>query len=279
MAELALTYNAAAVLTANTPPAQGNLNRYNAASGALSVTLAALSSCPDGTNFIVAKDPLDTTINAVTFTRNGSDTFSDGSTSLVLTRPGQFAWIQVVTVSGTKYWAVILQGEENPRGGITAITSQFAQSNSTASADIATTTLPAASLFAGSTYRVRLLGTIKVKATSGTYTITPSIQGTALGTFQMASQTSAEGPVSFSLEIYITVRSTGSSGTAIAHGWGHIKFATNTAVIISSTNTTATTINTTSAASSSVLKVAGQWATADANNAVALEIAEIERVL
>jgi hypothetical protein len=278
MAGIQLTYNAAAAITANTAPTQGNVNRYNASSGALSISLPALSGVDDGANFTVEKDALDTTLNTVTFTRAGSDTFEDSATALVLFRPGAKALIQVVTVSGVKYWKVLMAGEANLRGGIAANVTQLALNTSTTETAVITTTLPDATLFAGSTYRIKLLGTVKVKATSGTLTFTPYIQNTALNTFQMASQTSAEGPVSFALEVMITVRTTGATGTAIAHGWGHIKFATNTALIISSTNTTATTISTLAAATET-LKLTATWATSDANNALAVEIATIERVI
>jgi hypothetical protein len=279
MPALQLTYGASAVITANTAPTQGNLNRYDASGGALSITLPALSGVDDGANFLIEKYVGDTGLNAVTFTRSGSDTFVNASTSFTLDRPGQRAWLQVVTVSSTKYWAVILAGETNPRGGLTAITAQSALNTSTTLTTIATTNLPAASLFAGATYRIKLLGTVKVTSTSGTLTFTPYLQNTALNTIQMASQTSAEGPVGFALEIMVTVRTVGASGTAIAHGWGHIRFATNTALILASTNTTATTVDTTSAAASTALAVKAQWATSNANNALAIEVATIERVL
>lgn len=279
MAALQLTYGAATVLTANTAPTQGNLNRYDASSGALAVSLPALSGVDDGANFIIEKASTDTTLNTVTFTRAGSDTFANGSTSYILNRPGQRVWLQVVTISSTKYWGIVMAGETNPRGGLTAITSQLALNTSTSLTTVVTTDLPAATLFAGSTYRIRLLGTVRVKATSGTLTFTPYIQNTALNTIQMASQTSAEGPVGFTLEILVTVRTTGATGTAIAHGTGHIKFATNTALVLTSTNTSTTTIDTTTAAASTALAVKAQWQTSDSTNALAVEIAEIERVL
>jgi hypothetical protein len=272
------TYTAAAVITANTAPSTGTVNRYNASGGALSITLPALSGLNDGANFVVEKYGGDTTLNAVTFTRAGSDTFDDGATSLVLTKPGRSVWLQVVTVSATKYWKAVVAGEVNQRGGIAANTAQLALNTSTTLTDVITTTLPAVSLFAGATYRIRLLGTIRVKATSGTLTFTPYIQNTALNTIQMATQTSAEGPVGFALEVMVTVRTTGATGTAIAHGWGHIRFATNTALILTSTNTSTTTIDTTSSATPT-LALKAQWQTSDSTNALAVEIATIERVL
>lgn len=272
------TYAAAAAITANTAPSTGYVNRYNASGGALSITLPALSGLNDGANFTVEKDALDTTLNTVTFTRSGSDTFDDGATTLVLNRPGIKALLQVITISTTKYWKVVLIGEAYQRGGIAANTSQFSLSNTTTPTAVISATLPGVTLFAGSTYRIRVLGTVKTTSTSGTLTFTPYIQNTALNTIQMASQTSAEGPVGFSLEVLITVRSTGATGTAIAHGFGWIKFATNTAVMLTSTNTSTTTIDTTSAATPT-LKLNATWATANSNNALAIETAVIERVI
>lgn len=279
MTTLATLLNGSTVIAASTAPTLGNINTYNASGGALTPALPALSGQNVGASCIVEKYALDTTLNTVTFTAAGSDTFDDTSTSFAIFVPGEKVNLQVISISGTKYWKAI--SATHHKNGLAAATAQFALSNSSSATDItgSSATLPAGKLAAGSTFRVKLFGTVKVKATSGTLTFTPFIQGTALNTIQMATQTSAEGPVGFWAEILITVRTTGSSGTAIAHGSGRIKFATNTAVDLTSTNTSATTVNTTAAAGSNVLKVQATFATADANNALALEIVTVERVL
>ncbi|WP_094359893.1 hypothetical protein [Mycobacterium marinum] len=273
------TFRGAAVISDTSAPAQGYVNSYDASAGTLSIALPSLSGLNPGANFIVEKSITDPTLNAVTFTADGSDTFDDGATSLTLSRPGRLVLLQTIWIAGTTYWKVLTCGELTRTGGIAAITSQLALSNSTTPTTVITTTLPAVTLAAGSTYRIKLLGTVRVKATSGTLTFTPYIQNTALNTIQMASQTSAEGPVGFSLEILITVRTTGATGTAIAHGDGVIKFATNSELTLTSTNTSATTIDTTSAAASTALLIQATWATADSNNALAVEIASIERLI
>lgn len=270
------TYLAAAPITTTTAPSTSYDNVYNANGGALSITLPALSTESDGANFIVEKYTLDGTLNSVTFNCNGGDTFYDGSTSLILRRPGEKRAIQVVTVSGTKYWQVLYG--LNPAVGLTAIASEFTLANSnTATTIIGPVALTPATLAAGSTYRFKLLGTVQVKATSGTLTFTPYIQGTALNTIQMASQGSAVGPFGFSLDILATVRTTGTSGTAIAHGNGWINFSTP--LMLTTTNTSTTTINTTAAASSTNLYVQATWQNADPANSLKIETATIERVI
>lgn len=281
MPELQVTYQAALVITSATAPQQGYLNLYNASAGALSVPMPALSSCPDGTNLIVAKDPADTTLNAVTFTRSGSDAFLDGSTSFTLTRPGRQVWLQVVTVAGIKYWAVIMAGELNMRGGITTITSQVSVTNTNSAFDIISTTLPAASLFAGSVYKAVLDGEIQTSnVASSSLTFTPYIQGAALAqTAVIASPGVANAASAFHLEFLIVVRSTGASGTAIAKPRGMANLATTGLTHLISTTTSTTTINTTAAASSNVLKVAAQWGAANASNSLLVDIATLERVI
>lgn len=272
------TYAAAAVIVANTAPVTGNVNKYNASAGALAVTLPALSGLNDGVNFIIGKDPLDLTMNTVTFTRNGTDTFDDGSTSIVFNRPGRNVLMQVVTIAGTKFWSAILASELNQRGGIVSNIAQFALSNSSTATDVIAATLPAGGLFAGSTYRIRLHGTVQTQATSGTLTFTPFLQGVALNTVVMATQTGASGPFGFDLELIVTVRSTGTSGSAIAHGSGRVNFATVVSLTPAVT-VSATAVNTTAAASSNIVKVQATWQTASATNTLKVETAFIERVI
>jgi hypothetical protein len=279
MTTLATVLNGAAAITASTAPTLGNINRYNASSGALTPTLPALSGLNVGASCVVEKDRSDTTYNTVTFTANSGDTFEDTTTIRVLSLPDEKLTLQVISVSGTKYWTV--SGGLVPKSGLVASTAQFSLASSTTATDIITTTLPTATLAAGSTYRIKLFGTVQVQATSGTLTFTPFIQGTALNTIVLATQTSAEGPVGFWLEILVTVRTTGTTGTAIAHGAGVIRFATNAQInqLLTSTNTATTTVNTTSAAGSNVLKVQATWATSSATNILKVEVATIEREL
>ena len=279
MTTLATVLNGAAVITTATAPTFGNINRYNASSGALAITLPALSGMNVGASCIVEKDALDGTLNAVTFTANSGDTFDDALTSVALVQPGSKRQLQVIYISGTKYWKIT--GGLNPKAVLAALTTEFSLSNSSAASTILTTNLEAGTLAVGSVYRIKMFGTVKVKATSGTLTFTPFLQNTALNTIQLASQTSAEGPVGFVLEIDIVVRATGVSGSAIAHGAGTIRFSTNAQInqLLTTTNTATTTVNTTAAAASTALYVQAQFATADANNVLLVEVATIERVM
>lgn len=114
-------------ITTNTAPIPGAINVYNASAGSLTVTLPAVSGLNVGAIAQVEKDPLDTSTNSITFNRNGGDTFTDGSTSYVLTTTGWYATLQVVTVIGQKYWKVIGQGGPTPvpAGVLMALASDY----------------------------------------------------------------------------------------------------------------------------------------------------------
>ena len=277
MTVLATVLNGSSTITTTTAPSLGTINSYSAVSGALAITLPAVSGLNVGATAIVEKNIADTTLNAVTFTATSGDTFDDSSTVLVINQPGEKRVLQVVQTGGaTKYWKVV--GGLEPKTGLTATTAQYALTNSATAGTIVTYTVPAATLGAGSTFRVTLNGTIQTTSTSGTLTFTPYIQNTALAqTAVMATQTSANAAAAFSLEYTFTVRSAGASGTAIAKPFGIIGFATP--VYLSSTSTTATTVNTTSSASNTSLYVTATWATANAANSLLVETATIERVI
>jgi hypothetical protein len=273
-----LVPNGAAAISTATAPTLGNINTYNASGGALAVTLPALSGCNVGASAWLEKSILDTTYNTVTFTANGSDTFDDGSTSLVLATPLEKRDLQVVSISGTKYWKAGYG--YIPKPGLAANASVFTLSNTTTASTIITTTLPSASLAAGSMFQITINGAVQTAATSGVLLFTPYIQGTALAqTASMASTTSANAASAFQLQYNIAVRTTGSTGTAIAQPWGQINLATTGVVYLANTGGTANTINTTSSASSTALYVTAQWATASASNILTVQTAAIERLV
>lgn len=267
----------AADITTTTTPSMGNINSYDATAGNLAVTLPALSGLPLGANAIVEKSVADKTYNTVTFTRSGSDLFDDGATTCTISTPGEKVVLQVVSEDGgtTRKWKITALSY--PKTGLLAATTQTVLASSNTLTTLATTTLPAASLNAGSTFLITLDGTIQVKATSGTFTFTPYLQNTALNTAQMASQGSAAGPVGFHHETRITVRSTGATGTALAKHFGLLNFAT--AIPLLDTNTATTTVDTSSAAASTALALKGQWETSDAANSLKIETATIERII
>ena len=280
MATLAATLDGLAVMTAGTAPTMGSVNVYNASSGALSATLPALSGVNVGATCIVQKDPLDTSSNLVTFTRAGSDTFQDATTSFGLAKTGQYALLSVISVSSVKYWKIIDSGLLRIPGGLTAITSEVNLNTSVTETTVVTMTLPTGELIAGSTFRIKVLGTVQVTSTSGTLTFRPYLgANVSTETFQMAGQTSAEGPVAFWLEVDITVRTTGSSGTYVAAGYGRIEFVTNAATNIPLKNTTATTATVDTTAATPVIKLTAQWATSNASNILKVETATIERII
>ena len=97
---------ATAALTTNLAPQMGMINRYNAAGGALALTLPALSGLNVGANCVVAKDILDTSGNAITVTRTGTDTFDDGTTGFTLLSAGSQRVLQVVEIDAVKYWKI-----------------------------------------------------------------------------------------------------------------------------------------------------------------------------
>jgi hypothetical protein len=256
----------------------GTINSYNASGGALTPTLPALSSLNVSAYCILEKNAADGTLNTITFTTNTGDTFDNLSTTLVLGRPSENVTLQVISIAGTKFWKVT--DSAGPKSGLAATISEFSLTNSTAATTIVTYSVPPATLAAGSTFRILLNGTIQTQATSGTLTFTPFIQNTALAqTAVMASTTSANATSPFYLEYIFTVRTTGTSGTAIAKPFGIAALATTGAVYLASTSTSTTTINTTSSATTPTLYVQATWATASATNTLLVETATIERVI
>lgn len=94
------------ILTTSTSPAIGQTTYYNATSGNLTPTLPALSGLNVGARLAVRRDPADVSPNTVTLSCAGSDTFySSGGGSTTLPMPGEQREYQVISVSGTKYWA------------------------------------------------------------------------------------------------------------------------------------------------------------------------------
>jgi lysophospholipase L1-like esterase len=105
----------AAVISANTAPTLGRINRYDAAAAARTPALPALSGKSVGARMIVQKTDIST--NTVTFTCAGSDTFIDGtSTTLKLFMQGEQRELQVVSISGTKYWKAV--GSNTPASSL-----------------------------------------------------------------------------------------------------------------------------------------------------------------
>lgn len=113
-----------AVKTTTSAPAMGYINRYDATSGALSVTLPALSGLNVGARAMVQKYTLDASANNVTFTRAGSDLFDDGASSFSLSGSGESRTVQVVLIGSVKRWkiteAMSSAAASLPDGSVTA---------------------------------------------------------------------------------------------------------------------------------------------------------------
>jgi len=77
--------------------------------------------------------------------------------------------------------------------------------------------------------------------------------------------------VSWHLEVYVTCRSTGGSGTVVAAG----VFENNEGTVFSLVKTSTTTIDTTAA---NLLQVTGTWGTASASNTITCQEATIEEL-
>lgn len=108
-----MVFAALPVMTTATTPAVGKINTYDATAAPLTPTLPSLSSFSGvGANFLLAKWVLDVSTHSITFVCNGSDTFDDGTTQLVLTKPGQSSELQVISRDGgvTKNWYEIQSG-------------------------------------------------------------------------------------------------------------------------------------------------------------------------
>lgn len=290
MTTLQTVLNGAAVITTATPPVMGNINSYNANGGAIANTLPALSGQNVGASCIVEKFQTDGTMNAVSFTStasdvgntgNTTDAFDDGSTSFSLTTPGDKVELQVVSISGVKYWKrVFTVSGPKLSGGLVSLAAPATLASSTALTPIISTTLPAGFLYVGSLFRIKIAGTIQTQATSGILTFTAQIQGTSLGaTAAIVSTASANAASPFFLEYLITVRTTGSTGTAVGVPSGIINLATTGVVYLTSTVTTTTTVNTTAAAGSNVLQLQAQWATSSATNSLIVTNGLIEHVV
>lgn len=103
----------------NTAPVIGQTTYYNATSGNRTPSMPALSGLAVGARLWLRRDPADVSANTVTVSCPNPDTFySSGTTSFTLPILGEQREFQVVSVSGTKYWAP--GGSLNPLSGLDA---------------------------------------------------------------------------------------------------------------------------------------------------------------
>jgi hypothetical protein len=158
-----------------------------------------------------------------------------------------------------------------------ARTSQFSLSNSTTETDVISMTLTPGVLVAGTTFRIRVAGSVRNAASSGTLTFkvyigTNAAPQTFIG---MPNNAGSSGYKDLGAEFDVTVRTTGGSGTFAAGGSGLCTISGWNS--IASTTTGTSVVDTT--ASSPVVKLTAQWANADSLNVLLLETATIEQVV
>lgn len=140
---------------------------------------------------------------------------------------------------------------------------------------VGTVTLPANTLIAGKTFRIRIGGVFSTPAAS-----TPSVViKVKYGSVTVATVTTTLMPASASnlwvdAEVFITCRTTGASGTVMTHGT--VRYATGSGTIAVDPLTNAgatTTVNTTTA---NALDVSVQWDTATSTRIWKTTVAVVE---
>jgi hypothetical protein len=156
----------------------------------------------------------------------------------------------------------------------TSTTSQFNLNTSSTETIIVNGTLN--QLLAGSAVRIQVFGTIQVQSTSGPLTFTTYVGTNASAeTFVMPTQTSAAGPVPFTLDAICVVRTASATGTYVTNGYGRIEFATP--VLLTPSSIATAVVDTTVA--SPLIKITATWGTNSATNILKVETATIERVV
>lgn len=155
----------------------------------------------------------------------------------------------------------------------TSISAPVVVSNTAAETTLVQLSLPPGVLQPDSTYRINVMGTIATVATSGSLTFKAYMGSTAAAQQPNMPSNAGFSTSAFWLEMYVSVDSTGVSGTYVAHGRGEIEFSSRVNLATSSTTTTA--VNTTG---SVPIKLTATWATASASNVLTASIASIEKV-
>jgi hypothetical protein len=99
-----LSTNASA-FTSSTSPSIGKINRYDATAGAISATLPGLSALNIGARLALRK--IDSTTNTITFSCAGTDTTTEGGTTITLLMPFDHVELEVVAVGSSKAWVFV----------------------------------------------------------------------------------------------------------------------------------------------------------------------------
>ncbi|QWT24930.1 BNR repeat-containing protein [Subtercola sp. PAMC28395] len=99
-------FTATGALTTNTAPVVGQISRYNATAGGMTVTFPTLSGLSVGDSIGVQKDALDTSANVISCAFAGADSTDSGATAAFLSLAGQLSTFQVVSIAGVKTWKI-----------------------------------------------------------------------------------------------------------------------------------------------------------------------------
>jgi len=152
----------------------GMVNRYDATGAARTAPLPALSGLNPGATTVIEK--YDSSTNTVTATRSGSDVFDNGATAITpLTGRGR-TQLQVVSISGIKYWKEMGASSTTVGGG--------GGGSGDFSSNTATSIDGEIVLFNGITGKSgkRATGSGIVKATNGVYSAVTAPAGAIVGT-------------------------------------------------------------------------------------------------
>jgi Putative Ig domain len=177
---------------------------------------------------------------------------------------------EVIRASGPNT-AAVFDGQPTSKANV----SEVDVTNTGTETTLVTLTLPTGSLRAGSSYRINVMGTVATLATSGTLTFKTYLGANAAAQQPQMTSNAGFATSGFFLEMFVTVRTTGASGTYIAHGRGEIEFTTR--MNLTTTSVATAVVDTTAA--SPVIKLTATWATPSASNVLAVSLATIEPVV
>lgn len=133
-----------------------------------------------------------------------------------------------------------------------------------------TSTLPASLLAIGKSLRLRLSGVLSTDASAGTLTIRAKLGSTSIAASTAVTPSNSLSNVAWILDVDLTCRTIGASGTVF--GQGMMQIADSTGRVIGLAATAAVTVDTTS---SLAVNVTAQWGTASASNTITCSNATI----
>lgn len=133
-----------------------------------------------------------------------------------------------------------------------------------------TTTLPASLLAVGKSLRLRLSGVVSTDPSAGSLTIRAKLGSTTIVASSAVTPSNSLTNVAWVLDVDLTCRTIGASGTVI--GQGMMQIADSTGRVIGLAATAAVTVDTTA---SQAVNVTAQWGAASASNTITCSNAAI----